>query len=193
MKHERLKQHIIGEIFPRLSPNLYYHGPHHTIDVYECAMRICAYLNVDEALTDLIAAAALLHDTGYTEAYLQNEPLGCNIARDVLPRFGYNGADCETICEMIMATRVPQAPTSRGAEILCDADLDYLGRDDFEEGADRLFHEFLEQGIVDSKPEWDKIQIKFLTAHHYFTEFSNLYREPAKQKHLSALIQKTAL
>lgn len=191
MKHEKLKQHIIGEIFPRLSPNLYYHGPHHTIDVYESAMRICGYMKVDETLTDKIAAAALLHDVGYTQAYLQNEPLGCIIAREALPKFGYDAQDCNEICDMIMATCVPQNPRSPGAEILCDADLDYLGRSDFEEGADRLFHEFLEQGIVDSKPEWDKIQVKFLSAHRYFTEFSNLYREPQKQKHLQQLLQKT--
>lgn len=189
MKHAALKSHIIHEIFPRLSPNLYYHGPPHTLDVYTCALRICAYEKIDDTLTDLVAAAALLHDVGYTESYLKNEPIGCRIARDILPGLGYDTTDCEAICDMIMATRVPQAPESIGARILCDADLDYLGREDFEAGAARLFHEFLEQGIVDSKPEWDKIQIKFISAHRYFTEFSNLYREPVKQEHLRQLVK----
>lgn len=185
--HESLKKYLQQEIFPQLSPGLYYHGPHHTLDVYESALRICEYHKVNESLCDLIGAAALLHDVGYIRAYRQNEPIACEMALKILPACGYADTTCTEICEMIMATRVPQQPTSFGAQILCDADLDYLGRNDFEEGADNLFREFLEHGMVQSKTEWNEIQIKFLSAHHYFTEFSNLYREPEKQKHLLKL------
>ena len=188
MKHENLIKYLQSEIFPALSPGLYYHGPHHTMDVYDAAMRICEYQQVNDGLRDLVGAAALLHDIGYVKAYRHNEALACEICMDVLPKCGYNQPECNEICEMIMATSVPQNPHSMGAKILCDADLDYLGREDFETGANNLYNEFREQKIVDSKEDWDQIQIKFLSAHHYFTDFSNLYREPEKQKHLQKLI-----
>lgn len=188
MLHEGLKKYLQEEIFPQLSSGLYYHGPHHTLDVYESAMRICVYQKIDEQLTDQIAAAALLHDVGYISTYRQNEPIACEMAREILPRFGYNNQQCDDICTMIMATCVPQQPKSIGAQILCDADLDYLGRTDFEEGANNLFREFKEHGIVHSKEQWDETQIKFLRAHHFFTDYSNLYREPEKQKHLQKLL-----
>lgn len=188
MPHESLKQYLQEEIFPQLSAGLYYHGPHHTMDVYESAMRICAYQKIDEVLTDKIGVAALLHDVGYIVSYRQNEPIACEMARVILPKYGYDAENCDEICAMIMATCVPQNPSSIGAQILCDADLDYLGRNDFEEGADNLFREFKEHGIVHSKEQWDETQIKFLSAHHFFTDFSNLYREPEKQKHLQKLL-----
>jgi uncharacterized protein len=188
MRHENLIKYLQSEIFPSLSPRLYYHGPHHTMDVYNASIRICEYQQVDGGLRDLVGAAALLHDIGYIKSYKHNEALACEICMGILPQCGYVPRECEEICEMIMATGVPQNPHSVGAKILCDADLDYLGRDDFETGANNLYNEFREQKIVGSKEDWDQIQIKFISEHHYFTEFSNLYREPEKQKHLQKLI-----
>lgn len=190
MKHEKLKTYLAENIFPKLSASLYYHSPNHTLDVYEAALLISHEMHLEETLIDKIAAAALLHDIGYIESYRNNEGIACQLARKILPKLGYGEEDCQEICDMIMATCVPQQPKSIGAMVLCDADLDYLGRADFEEGAYRLFQEFFEHKIVQSQQEWDQIQIKFLQAHHYFTEFSKLYREPEKQKHLQKLLHK---
>ncbi|MDA0973125.1 MAG: hypothetical protein O2867_05255 [Bacteroidetes bacterium] len=40
-----------------------------------------------------------------------------------------------------MATKVPQEPKDHLARILCDADLDYLGGDDYDEIAGGLYQE----------------------------------------------------
>ena len=68
--------------------------------------------------------------------------------------------------------------------VLCDADLDYLGRDDFFEISDRLKKEYIERGLVSNEIEFDKLQIEFLSAHKYFTKTSVLKREKQKERHL---------
>lgn len=186
-----LKKHIEENIFPHLSSGLYYHGPHHTLDVYESAMRIADFYQIEEQDRKKIGAAAYLHDVGYLIQYSENEPYGCQKAREILPDFGFTKQQTEDVCTLIMATRIPQAPVCFLCEILCDADLDYLGRDDFYEVSENLFREFLHQGIVSSHEDWDQLQIKFLSQHRFFTDFSLKFREPKKQLHLQKLIQKT--
>jgi hypothetical protein len=88
---------------------------------------------------------------------------------------------------MIRATRIPQSPVDRLGEVLCDADLDYLGRADFFEGGDRLFQELNQLGMLSDGKEWDHIQVRFLKEHKYFTSTNNKTRRPRKLVHLQML------
>ena len=63
---------------------------------------------------------------------------------------------------MIRATKIPQQPTNLLGQILADADLDYLGRTDFQEIASLLYKELSHQNNLLLEAEWDQIQIKFL-------------------------------
>ena len=71
-----------------------------------------------------------------------------------------------------MATRIPQTPLTKLEEIICDADLDYLGRDDFHQIADSLKNELMAFGKIQSDKQWGEIQIPLLEKHSYFTELS---------------------
>ena len=63
---------------------------------------------------------------------------------------------------MIMATKIPQSPRNGLEEIICDADLDYLGRDDFYEIGATLFEELKAYNVLQNEREWNRIQVKFL-------------------------------
>lgn len=53
-------------------------------------------------------------------------------ARDyILKLFNYSSGQITAICDLILLTRMPQMASSALGNILCDADLVYLGRDDF--------------------------------------------------------------
>jgi len=65
--------------------------------------------------------------------------------------------------------------------------LDYLGRDDFHEIADRLRRELREHGKIDSDRRWDEIQVQFLTAHKYFTSTALKTRAGKKEKNLEEI------
>jgi hypothetical protein len=75
-------------------------------------------------------------------------------------------------------------------EIICDADLDYLGRDDFHEIADTLRRELREAGKISSDRAWDEMQVKFLTMHKYFTKSAIQLRQAKKEKHVEEIKQR---
>jgi hypothetical protein len=88
---------------------------------------------------------------------------------------------------MIMATKIPQTPHTQLEKILCDADLDYLGRDDFYETGKRLYQELSSRGYVETEREWNLIQKTFLEGHRYHTSFARKNREALKQQHVQEI------
>lgn len=188
------EKYILQELHTRLPATLYYHSVHHTLDVTQAAMQLATAEGVtDEKARQLLRTAALYHDTGFLRTFDEHEAAGCALVREVLPGFDYTTAEVEAICAMIMATSLPQAPTSHMAEILCDADLDYLGRPDFEPIAHTLFLEFrARQLITDDAQAWNRTQEKFLTAHHYWTATALAQREAGKQAQLAGIRAKLA-
>jgi uncharacterized protein len=187
MQYRAAKTFIINELKTKLSPNLTYHGVHHTLDVLAVTRALCATERVGRRDTLLLKTAALFHDAGFTRSVREHERHGCEIARTFLPQFGYQNADIETICGMIMATKVPQAPQTRLEAILCDADLDYLGRKDFYPIGQTLFEELKSLGVLTTEQAWNRLQINFLTAHRFCTQTNLALREPIKQLYLNEL------
>jgi predicted metal-dependent HD superfamily phosphohydrolase len=143
----------------------------------------------DEGLF-LLKSAATYHDAGFVEQYDRNEPVGARLAEEILPKYGYTNQHIETIKELIYVTQIPHQPKNKLEEIICDADLDYLGRDDFHEIADKLRRELREHGKLDSDRKWDEIQVQFLTSHRYFTETAIQTRRPKKLKNLQEVIDR---
>jgi uncharacterized protein len=180
--------HVVHNLLSTLPENLTYHNIYHTLDVLGQVQWIANEEGIkDEEEIFLLKTAALYHDTGFLLKYDANEEIGCRLARKDLPGFGLTEKQIDRVCDLIMATRVPQAPENRLEEIICDADLDYLGQDDFEMISDSLRKEFLEYGIIHSNDEWYSLQIKFLENHKYFTETSRKCRNPVKNQHLEKL------
>jgi hypothetical protein len=68
-------------------------------------------------------------------------------------------------------------------QIICDADLDYLGRDDFWEIGYNLYKELEIYGILTDERDWNKLQLKFLNAHQYFTYSAKSIRKEKKDAH----------
>ena len=191
MNYSSAKAFIISEL-NKLPPSLTYHGKHHTLDVLNVAESLCIAENMSNHETILILTAALFHDSGFLEHYDNHEMYSCEMARKVLPAFDYTEGVVERICALIMATKIPQTPHDHCAEILCDADLDYLGRADFYAIGQSLFLEMKNRNLVKTEKEWNKIQIRFLESHHFFTKTSGNTRTQAKQEYLETLKKSSA-
>jgi len=183
-----LQRHVVNKLQAGLSPQLTYHSVAHTLDVLKQAENIALAegLTCPEGLY-LLKVAALYHDAGFTANYQDHVAEGCLIAQQELPGFGFSDAQIATICGMIKATKIPQSPTSPIEQILCDADLDYLGREDFTVIAQKLFEELVTFKLLAGEDEWNALQVKFLEKHEYFTFFSKQNRGKHKQAHLEAL------
>lgn len=187
MSYPDLYAHIDQQL-NLLSPALTYHSKEHVLDVVQQAREIAEC----EGLTDvrdleLLKIASLYHDIGFLHIYRGHEEAGCAIVRDEIGTFGISPEDTERICGMIMATRIPQTPMNRLEEIICDADLDYLGRDDFFPIANSLFEEMKFYGYVETELEWNRIQVRFFEQHHYFTATNQQRRAAQKQQHLDQI------
>lgn len=179
--------YIMKRLENDLPDHLHYHGHHHTKDVMEAAQRIAIAEGVSEDDLNLIKVAAAYHDSGFIDGHKDHEARGCEMAREVLPSFDFNEAAIEQVCKMILATKVPQQAEDKLSRILCDADLDYLGRDDFEYVGKTLFDELNHLGIVESIEAWNRIQLSFLTKHHYHTNYGKTKRQPEKLVHLEKI------
>ena len=179
---QKVSNFILDKLKKELPPHISYHNADHTLDVIAAAGKIAIAEAVDEADTRLLLTAALFHDTGFLIGRAHHELTSCGIARRFLPAYNYNAEDIEIICTIIMATRVPQLPKNHLQAILCDADLDYLGRDDFFVLSNRLFSELSTECLIQDEEGWNREQATFMTAHHYHTVTSIKLRQDKKEE-----------
>jgi uncharacterized protein len=189
MDYSKAKQYILGRMGKEVPLDFRYHNLRHSLDVLQAAERLAPSENIAGQDLDLLKTAALFHDSGFIFQYGSNEPIGCEIARQSLPDFGYEEADIEKICGMIMATAIPQNPKNKLEQVLCDADLDYLGRDDFEIIADTLLEELKLKGKEFTREEWIAFQLNFMGKHKYFTETARKLRDAKKSENIEKLKQ----
>jgi uncharacterized protein len=187
MSFDQLREMVLEKL-QRLDARLTYHSVDHTIDVLTQVERIAKEEELqDEREIYLLKIAALYHDTGFLFTYSHHEEKSCEIFLNDSRYFDLSPEEVQKIVELIMVTKIPQNPQNLMEKIICDADLDYLGRNDFLTIGDSLRREFLEFGIVTSNEEWEKLQLKFLNQHQYHTNASIRQREPFKREHLRAL------
>jgi uncharacterized membrane-anchored protein YitT (DUF2179 family)/predicted metal-dependent HD superfamily phosphohydrolase len=166
---------------------LTYHDASHTRSVIEFAEHLALSEGVsgDELL--LLKTAALFHDAGYLQHHKEHEELSCMLARKQLLDYEYTPEEIERVCHMIMATKLHAKPIDLCEKILCDADLFYLGTEQYDYYADRLFQELKKTGVVKTKVDWLLRQVEFLTSHQYHTQTAIRERDAIKQEKLKEL------
>jgi predicted metal-dependent HD superfamily phosphohydrolase len=183
-----LKQFVLQLFEKELPNNLVYHNIVHTLDVVDAAERYCKLEKIRPEDEVLIISAAYLHDIGFKVKYLNNEIEAIKIAQKILPKMGYSENQIRIIADCIASTALPQSATTIHQKILCDADLDYLGRDDYYEISDKLYKEWINFGLLkEDIYYWTQVQIKFLNAHQYFTDSAIKLRKNNKERRIIEL------
>jgi uncharacterized protein len=174
----------------KLSPFLIYHNWKHTQHVLEMSEYIARQEHITEDEIVLIKTAALLHDTGFINKIGDgHEEESIRLAEKKLPKFGYNKQEIDIISGMIRATIFPQKPNTKLECILADADLEYLGTDNFKRITDKLYQELKRHDPSLGLEEWNDRQIKFLQSHSYHTEYCIRHRSGVKEKKFKMLLQ----
>ncbi len=167
-----------------------YHTIDHIRDVVEQAERIAKKEKVEKSVIDDIKLAAWLHDVGYIWEPLRHEARGAEYATSILTEMKFPKSKINLITGMIMATKIPQSPKNIYEEIICDADLDYLGRDDYAVNSNGLLQE-IELNKKLNKKDWLTLQTNFLNQHNFFTKASQQLRSPKKALILKKLQETT--
>lgn len=151
---QQARQWVTEQLESRLPPAYHYHNLQHALDVTTCAAQYADMEHLDEADRLPLLTAALFHDTGHLVAHDHCEAHSVTLCRQALNPDQYTAAQIQQISERIMITRLPQRPVTPAERILCDADLDYLGRGDYFTLSDQLRREWECFGIVMSEREW---------------------------------------
>lgn len=188
MDYEAVNHFLLDKLNRELPASLTYHNTSHAKDVIESSMLIAGHEGIedwDEIV--LLKTAALFHDAGFLKNYKEHERVSCELASDILPSYNYNSEQIDRITDMIMATKLPQTPQDFLSKILCDADLDYLGRPDYYPKGELLFNEFRAYGMIEDERDWNVLEVSFIENHQYFTQTSQHLREDRKRKYLEEL------
>ncbi|MHC1730768.1 MAG: adenylate/guanylate cyclase domain-containing protein [Bacteroidales bacterium] len=176
-----IQEIILDKLEKELPDYLFYHNVKHTVDVVtEVELIGWAEGCSDEEIL-LLKTAALFHDAGHTISYDDHEYQGTLLARSMLPAFGYTNEQIERICGIIMSTKLPPRPSDLLEQIICDSDLDYLGRSDFIPVSNTLYEELKAQEKITNLNDWNKLQVKFISGHQYFTGTARRLREVNKK------------
>ncbi|MDH3878173.1 MAG: HD domain-containing protein [Desulfobacterales bacterium] len=172
-----------------------YHDANHTLHptrgVVAVANRIAIAENISEHDRELLIAAAYFHDTGYIREYDKNEPIAARMAGRILKLIGYKPNEIEKIQKMILSTDLACEPKTHFEKILCDADLDHWGREDFFKLDGKIREGRRARGIdVSDDIKWYKGTLEIITKHQYHTESQKKMRAEKKQKNISTLLNK---
>jgi uncharacterized protein len=185
--YEEIHQKTFHLLESELPSFLTYHSPLHSAYVLKQAELIAAHENITAEDLILIRIASILHDVGFIRQYKDHEEAGCEIAYSLLQEASFSPDDILKIQGMIMATKIPQMPNNIHEKIVADADLEYLGTDLFPTVSQLLYKELHYLDNQMTQEDFRRIQIDFLSGHHYHTDFCIHHREPVKQMHLAQL------
>lgn len=173
-----------------LHPGLCYHSLAHTRDeVAPAVERLAIAEGVVGADLLLLRTAAYFHDLGFVQRRDGHEIASTRIASTELPAFGYSAEQIDAICQMIIATRLPQAPATPLAALLADSDLDMLGRDDFLAINGLLRAELAAFGTPASDSDWYRQQLAFVREHRYWTASARAQRDAGKARNVQLLAE----
>src|ERR1035438_4406144 len=107
MQFEKVKKFILDKLKKELTKNLTYHSLEHIKDVYTAAQNLAELEKINGDDLTLLLTAVLFHDSGFLFSQREHERLSCDLARKNLPQFEYSPEQIESICGMIMATKIP--------------------------------------------------------------------------------------
>lgn len=185
---ERVATRILDRLERELSPDLTYHNAAHTRYVLEKTVLLAEIEKITGKKRLLLYFASLFHDAGFLVSNHRHEAYSCEIARSELLNEGLTEEDLDTICHTIMATAIPQKPHSKAGRIIADADLFYMGTDQYDFYAEKLYEEICHFQPTFSRSEWLHMQIGFLQNHRYHTAYAKNNLEEKKRMHLERLL-----
>ena len=165
-----------------------YHCPQHTLEVIAYCIEIGTESGVSGEELEILQIAAWFHDTGYDDAGYGHEEKGVVIARNFLEEINYSAKKIELITSCIRMTNLGATPSTLFEKIIRDADLAYLGTNDFKRQSNALREEWrLTRNQKFSDYDWVKGQVSFLSTHVFHTLYAQDRFQPTKLQNLGTM------
>lgn len=177
----KLKRIVLNKLENGLPKHLTYHNLDHVLDVLDVCNQYIKRNKIKGDDAYLLRIGAIVHDMGFLKSNINHEEEGAEMAAGIMSSLGMEPKHIEIVKGLILATKIPQSPKTELQKIICDSDLDYLGRNDYVEISNRLYLEFKATNVIKTDEDWKNLQISFLTKHDFHTPFAKKYRSPKKQ------------
>jgi predicted metal-dependent HD superfamily phosphohydrolase len=172
--------------------DLPYHNQLHTEDVVQAAIQIADHYQLEETDYTAVYVAAWFHDTGYLFGLTAgHEDKGAELATAFLEQESAGAALIAAVRECILATKLPQQPSSLIGCIMCDADLFHFGTEKFKEN-NKLVRKEIELRLKHELPdaEWTAGNIAMMQQHHFQTDYCRTLLQKGKQENIDRLLEK---
>jgi uncharacterized protein len=174
-----------------LSPDLRYHSYKHTEDVVKCVKKAIRRYKYTGKKAELLTIAAWAHDIGFVQTYQGHEEKGAEMVAEHMKKEGYTTTDINQVKKLIMVTKIGNVPKTEDEKLIKDADLDYLGRQDFYKISEYLFEEWVNRKIITrDRKLFNEKQIAFMSIHEYYTAYFIKNRTQEKLNRVEELRKK---
>ncbi|QOD60201.1 HD domain-containing protein [Polaribacter haliotis] len=186
-----VEKFVYGLLSDELHANYVYHNLAHTQRVVEKTKELAENLEIIKVEADNLEIAAWFHDAGYIKGSENHEENSVIIAKDFLKTKNFSENRINTICQLILATKMNYLPQNNLEGIIKDADSSHLASKRFFDYTSLLRKEWeLGLGKKYSNEEWIELNLSFLThKHRYYSDFALKNWSKDKEKNLAKLLK----
>jgi uncharacterized protein len=176
-------------LFNNYLPAIYkFHNIHHTLNVVQFCHELGEYYRLTKTDMEKLLLAAWFHDTGYCLNIDDHESASVTIVSTFLDSQNVTENYMPSVENLILATKRLREPVMLAEQIICDADTQHLGADDYLKWSALLKEEFELKNCQElSDKEWSYKNICFFNSHRYFTDYAQRMWGGQKLKNLNLL------
>lgn len=165
-----------------------YHNLSHTKKVVEIINDICNYNKIDSNNCEILTIAAWFHDVGHIFTWEGHEDISIKFAKKYLINNDYDNLKIEKVCNCIHATRLDVKPQNHLEQIICDADLSYLGSNDFFKRSSLLRKEMeVRKKTLFSDLQWLMLNKEFIEGQEFYTDYGKKKLNKIKKLNLEKI------
>jgi predicted metal-dependent HD superfamily phosphohydrolase len=176
------ENHLSALLTEKLPDNIIYHNFDHALLIKKYAETIGEQEGLTAEEMNILRISALFHEVGYVNSFEQCHEESIVLASAFLEEHGVDPQIAERVSEVIRATKLPQSPQDKIAEVLCDADMMYIASEGGIEQFDLIYDETaLVKPNLNKRPVFEKGYIDFYTKHSYFTQYGKTILQPKKE------------
>ena len=171
-----------------LTPDYLYHNLEHTLTAKEAVLVLANKYHLPEDESEVLALAALFHDTGFSKTYDGHEDVSIEIAKSYLEENNYPEEKIEKVVNCIEVTKMGVQPQNLSQKIIKDADFNNFGELSYHQKGDALRHEWeVFKNLKMTDNEWLENNYEFWSNHKFFTGEAQVLFGKAKKNHLKKL------
>jgi len=181
--------YVMNLLDKQLPKEFVFHSKTHTQNVTNNARHIGRKSGFAEHEMLVLQICALFHDVGYITANENHEAQSAFMVGEFLRSCEIGEEEILLVQNAILATKVPQHPVGKLAEVLCDADLMHLTGVDYFDQMELLRQEWQLTGRYDfTEKQFHEHSIKFFKNHHFHSVYGKTVMALQKEDTLKRIM-----